>query len=54
MMANLTIIIGAPPTEGLRGVRPSGFLIRHLYDGTCNPVAGRRAVVIAGECELAG
>jgi len=53
-MGNLTIIVTSTPTEGLRGVRPSGFLIRQLYDGTCNPAPCRRAVVIAGGCELAG
>ena len=53
-MGNLTIIVTSTPTEGLRGVRPSGFLIRQLYDGPCNPAPCRRAVVIAGGCELAG
>src|SRR6516162_1100887 len=53
-MGNLTIIVTSTPTEGLRGVRPSGFLIRQLYDGTCNPAPGRRALVIAGGCELTG
>jgi hypothetical protein len=42
-----------PPNTDVLNGPARRLLIRQLYDGTCNPPPGRRAIVIADRCELA-